>query len=203
MDSKRNLKIVSLIIVCFLTGVLTGFLSYHYLFKTEIGQAKLEPTKEMIEKLIFYDKGEQQIIDPESQEGRNITGLLTRKLHEVNLQSAACLYDERRIEEMRQKDRIIEMIFKKPIDIGVSFWVEPEERYHATVDAKGYLIFEDVKNVIFVLEGSRYADRGEILISYNLEEGVRYGCWAIRVEEGSPEIDKSWVDRVEREHWIK
>ena len=76
----------------FLIGVGIGLIGYHYFFKPEVtpsnGQStKIEPTKEMVEKIVFYEDGKQEIIDPKSENRKGIASLLTRKLHELNLQA--------------------------------------------------------------------------------------------------------------------
>ena len=38
------------------------------------------------------------------------------------------------------------------MDITISQWVEPEERYHIPTDEKGYRILENVKTAMFILE---------------------------------------------------
>ena len=150
-----------------MVGVGIGLLGYHYFFKPQLAVyegltqgntstnwqfTKIEPTKEMVEKIVFYEDGKQEIIDPKSsEEGKRLASLLTRKLHELNLQ-AKCVFSEEDIREIKQKDRIAGLIFKKPIDITISQWVEPEERYHIPTDEKGYRILENVKNALFILE---------------------------------------------------
>jgi len=160
---------------------------------------KIEPTKEMVEKIVFYEDGKQEIIDPKSEDGKGIASLLTRKLHELNLQ-ATCVFSEEDIREIKQKDRVAELIFKKPVDITISQWVEPEERYHIPVDEKGYRILENVETAIFILEDNQ--ERGleaHILVGHGVEGRTGYSCWAINIkEEEKPELDKSWIDGINR-----
>ncbi|MHC1584627.1 MAG: hypothetical protein ACXQTM_08430, partial [Methanosarcinales archaeon] len=99
-------KFIVLAIVCFLVGVGIGLIGYHYFSQTTIGSTmavyedltqgntstnwqitKIEPTKEMVEKIVFYEDGKQEIIDLKSEDGKGIASLLTRKLHELNLQA--------------------------------------------------------------------------------------------------------------------
>ena len=167
MENKNwTSKFIVLAIACFLVGVGVGLLGYHYFFKPQLAVyggltqgntsinwqfTKIEPTKEMVEKIVLYEDGKQEIIDLKSEDGKGIASLLTRKLHELNLQ-ARCVFSEEDIEKIKQKDRVIELILKKPIDITISQWVEPEERYHIPTDEKGYRILENVKNALFILE---------------------------------------------------
>ncbi len=122
------------------------FVEYVYPYKT-----KIEPTKEMVDKIVLLENGKKEQIDINSEGGLGIAITLTRKLHELNLQST-CVFGEEDIQEIEQKDRSIMLFFKKPIDITISQWVEPEERYHIPVDEKGYRILEDVETALFILE---------------------------------------------------
>ena len=93
--------------------------------------------------------------------------------------------------EIKQKDKVVELIFKKPVDITISQWVEPEERYHIPVDEKEYRILEDVETAIFILEDNQ--ERGlkaHILIGHGVEGRIGYSCWTISKDD---EIDKSWI----------
>ena len=203
-------KFLALATVCFLVGVGIGSIGYHYFSQTSIGSTmavyggftqgntstnwqstKMEPTKEMVEKIVFYEGGKQEIIDSKSEEGKALASLLTRKLHELNLQ-ARCVFSEEDIQKIKQKDKVIELIFKKPIDITISQWVEPEERYHIPIDEKGYRILKDVKNALFILENNLGLE-GHILLGRE----VGYSCWAIQ-QERSKEIDKTWIDGINK-----
>ena len=111
MENKKWIpKSIVLAIVCFLVGVGIGLIGYHYFSQTTIGSTmaickdltqgntstnwqitKIEPTKEMVAKIVFYEDGKQEIIDPKSEDGKGIASLLTRKLHELNLQARCVL----------------------------------------------------------------------------------------------------------------
>jgi len=160
---------------------------------------KIEPTKEMVESIFFYEDAKQEITDLKSEDGKGIASLLTRKLHELNLQ-ATCVFSEEDIREIKQKDRVAELIFKKPVDITISQWVEPEERYHIPVDENGYRILENVETAIFILEDNQERGlEGHILIGHRVEGRTGYSCWAINIkEEGKSELDKSWIDGINR-----
>jgi len=142
----------------------------------------------MVESIVFYEDDKQEIIDLKSEDGKGIASLLTRKLHELNLQ-ATCVFSEEDILEIKQKDRVAELIFKKPVDITISQWTEPEERYHIPTDEKGYRILENVETTIFILEDTQ--ERGSeahILVGHRVEGRIGYSCWAINIkEEGKPE----------------
>jgi eight-cysteine-cluster-containing protein len=160
---------------------------------------KMEPTKEMVEKIIFYENGKQQVVNLKSEDGKGIAGLLTRKLHELNLQ-ATCVFGGQDIIEIKQHDKVAELIFKSPIDITISQWVEPEERYHIPVDERGYRILKDVETALFIFEDN--LDEGleaHILVGHEVEGRVGYSCWAINVkQEGKPELDKTWIKQIEK-----
>jgi hypothetical protein len=156
----------------------------------------------MVEKIIIYDskqKGFANEFNQESEEGIGLASLLTRKLHELNLQ-ATCVFSEEDIQEIKQKDKVAELILKNPIDITISQWVEPEERYHIPVDEKGYRILEDVETAIFILEDNLDEDlEAHILVGHEFEGRAYYGCWAINIkEEGKPELDKSWIEEINK-----
>jgi len=207
-NKKWTPKFIVLAIVCFSVGAGIGLLGYHYFLKPQLAVyegltqgntstnwqiTKIGPTKGMVEKIVFYENGKQEIIDPKSEGGKGIASLLTRKLHELNLQ-ARCVFSEEDIQEIKQKYRVVELIFKKPIDITISQWVEPEERYHIPTDEKGYRILENVKDALFILEDNLSEGlEGHILVGHM----TGYSCWAIK-QEGSKEIDKTWIDEVNK-----
>ena len=168
-------------------------------YKISWQSTKIEPTKELVEKIIIYENSKQKVIDIESQDGKGLASSLTRKLHELNLQ-ATCILIEEDIQKIKQNDRVAELNFKRPIDITISQWTEPEERYHIPVDEKGYRILENVKTAIFILEDNLdEGSEGDILVGFEFEGKMSYGCWAINIkEEGKPELDKSWIDGVNR-----
>ena len=192
-----TVKFIALYIVFFLIGWGMCSLSHNYFFKQE--SSKIEPTKEMVEKIILYEDNKQETINLKSEDGIGLASLLTRKLHELNLQST-CVFGGQDILEIKQHNKVIELILKELIDITISQWTEPEERYHIPVDEKGYRILEDVKIAFFVLEDN--FDEGleaHILVGHEVEGGISYSCWAINIkEEGKPELDKTWIDGIDR-----
>lgn len=195
-------RIVLLAIACSLVGVGVGFLGCHYTLKPEVTptdwqSTKIEPTQEMVEKVIFYQNGGQEVINPKSEEGKGVASLLTRTLHELNLQ-ARCVFSDEDIQKIKQQDRVAELVFKNPIDITIAQWIEPEERYHIPVDEKGYRILENVKSALFILEDNLGEGlEAHILVGHEVEERVGYSCWAIQ-QEGSKELDKTWINGLNR-----
>ena len=185
-------KFIALAVVCLVIGVGIGLLGYHYFFKSETvsnwPSTKIEPTKEMVKKIIIYDskqKGFATVFNTpiKSEEGIGLASLLTRKLHELNLQ-ATCVFSEEDIYEIIHKDRVAELIFKEPIDITISQWVEPEERYHIPIEEKGYRILENVKTALFILEDRQ--DEGleaYILVGAEREDKDEKCSWEITQED--------------------
>jgi len=159
-------------------------------------------------KIVFYKDGRQQVIDLKSKDGVEIASLLTRKLHKLNLQ-AKCVLSEEDIQEIKQTDKIVELILKTPIDLAISQWVEPEERYHIPTDEKQYRILENTQNALFILEDNQ--DRGlvaHILVGHKFgheaEERTGYSCWTINLSKTTkPEIDKTWIDALDRINYSK
>ena len=78
--------------ICLLLGAGAGWLGYHQLYRPEIIlSTRAEATARMVEKVIYYDDGEQRTIDIKSEVGIGMVSLLTRKLHELNSQ-AKCIF---------------------------------------------------------------------------------------------------------------
>jgi hypothetical protein len=203
-NKNHSSKFIALAVICLLVGAGIGLLGYHYFFNlattpTNWQPTKTEPTKEMVDKIVLLENGKKEQIGINSEEGLGIASTLTRKLHELNLQST-CVFSKEDIQEIEQKDRSIELFFKKPIDITISQWVEPEERYHIPVDEKGYRILENVETAIFILEDNLSQGlEAHILVGHRVEGRIGYSCWAINIkEEGKPELDKTWIDGINR-----
>lgn len=122
---------------------------------------------------------------------KGISSVLLTTFQKLNLQ-ARCVFSQERVDEMKRKDKVIELIFRKPVDITISQFIEPEERHHIATDEDGYRILEEVKIAIFILEDK--LDEGleaHVLVGSVHEGKIGYGCWAIK-QEGSNELDKSW-----------
>ena len=68
-NRNQSAKFIVIAVVCFLIGVGTGLLCYHNFYRPEIILSmKIEPTVEMVEDVIYYENGIQQIIDIESED---------------------------------------------------------------------------------------------------------------------------------------
>ncbi len=204
-------KFIALAVICLLVGAGIGLVSYHYFLKpqsavyealtqgntsTNWQSTKVEPTKEMVEEIVLLGNGKKEPIDPKSEEGTEIASLLTRKLHELNLQ-AKCAFSKEEIQEIEQKDRSIRLFFKKPIDITISQWVESEDRYHISTDKNGYRILENVGTALFIIDNLDEGLEAHVLIDHKIKGRIGYSCWAIK-KEGSQEIEKNWIAEIYR-----
>jgi len=197
MKSKNwTPKFIALAVICFLVGVGTGLLGYHYFVKPEIILSmKIEQTMAMVEKVIYYEDTEQKVIGLKSEDGIEIVSLLACTLHELNSQ-CKCIWSEREIEEMKQKDKCVELVFQIPTDVTISQWIEPEERYHIPVDERGYRIL-GINNALFIMEDNLGEALGAyILTGHEYEGNISYGGWAII--KGRDKLDKSWVYSLDR-----
>ncbi len=158
--------------------------------------SKIAPTKEMVGNIVLYANSRWGAIYEKSEEGVKIASLLIHKLCELNLQ-ARCIVSEKDLQGMKKKNKIIELVFKKPVDITISQWIELKERSHIPVDEKGYRILEDVETTLFILEDN--LDEGleaHILIGHGIER-TGYSCWAIK-QEDSNKLDKSWIEEINK-----
>ena len=161
------------------------------------GDESNTPTTSKVEQINLYQDGEVRSLN----ELEGIPDVLLTTLQELDLQ-ARCAFSQERIDEIKQKDTVMELIFKKPVDITISQFVEPEERHHIATDENGYRILERVKTAIFVLEDKLNEGLwAHVLVGHLIppkmgsgheKEWTGYSCWAIRQEE-SNEIDSSWV----------
>jgi len=166
----------------------------------EIAPADLTPVREdwqpMVEKISLWQGGIEKVKGTLPRYKYIARGnALIQTLHKLNLQ-ARCVFDEERIQEIKGNDTVVEMVFTQADDFPISQWVEPEERYHIPVDENGYRILEDVKTALFILEDN--LDEGleaHVLIGHEVEGRIGYSCWAIQ-QEGSNELDKTWVEEV-------
>ncbi len=111
------------------------------------GKCQLLPA---VEKIAMWQNGEELISDPRSSKHNPRVNNIIRTLHKLNLQ-ATCVFSEEDIQEIKQKDRVVEIVFKNPRDITINQWVQPEnyiEGYHLPVNR----ILRNVKTAIFILE---------------------------------------------------
>lgn len=182
MRIKKPILLVLTVTVAATLGV-----GLFYLWKRKAPPSEPTPTKT----ILLWENGEKEsVADEDSPLGK----LLLQTLHRLNLQ-AKYVFDDEKIQELKEGAKLIELIFSDPEDIKISQQVESEERSHIPTDEDGYQILKSVKTAVFVLEDkSANGTQANILISSEGEE--KWGCWAIQEEEGN-ELDKTWVDEIE------
>ena len=144
-----------------------------------------------IEKISVWQFGSERIIEQSEEEYTKLANDLIPIIEKANLQGKCAIF-EGDVALLRSQGKIVEVNFKEPVNITISQWIRPEERNHTPTNTDGYRILTNVGEVLFVLEG-RY--EGHILTKSADKTG--YGCWAIG-REGSNEIDKRWVDEVNK-----
>lgn len=152
------------------------------------GDESNAPIISKMEQINLYQDGEVSSLN----ELEGISGALLTTLQELNLQ-ARCAFSQERIDEIKQKDTMVELIFREPVDITISQFIELEERHHIATDENGYRILEKVKSAIFVLEDNLNEGLwAHVLVGSEYEGKIGYGCWVIQ-QEGSNELDTSWL----------
>ncbi len=136
--------------------------------------------------VFLWENGKKEFIA-----GKNspLADYLIKMTEKVNLQ-AKCAFFEDRINLLKQNGRVIEVIFDEPINVTISQWIRPEERYHIPTDENGYRVLVNVEKVVFVLRGDL---EGHVLTKS--AGRAAYSCWAIS-KDG--EIDEAWIDEVEK-----
>ena len=153
-----------------------------------------------VDRIAIWENGEQRIVGPQSPEYTKIGKLLIQTLGRLNLQ-ARCVFGQERIDEIKQKDKVVELvfgepIFREPVNITISQFIEPEERDHIATDENGYRILENVRTALFILEdNSNEGLEAHVLVGSVHEGKVGYGCWAI-TEKGTNELDKTWCNEL-------
>lgn len=160
----------------------------------------------IVEKISMWQNGEELISyprEPFSKYNLRVNNII-KTLHRLNIQATCVVLgyeiSEEYIQKIKQKDRIVEIVFKNPRDITINQWVQPEnyiEGYHLPVNR----ILRNVKTAIFILEDNLDDGlEGHILIGHGgfEDEGgitIVYSCWVIQ-QEGSNELDKSWINEI-------
>jgi len=135
------------------------------------------------EKIIFYENGKQKSIDAESQEGAKIIDLLSLKLQKLNLQ-AKCVFSEENVKGIKQKDKVVELIFKEPLNITISQRIELGDRDYIAANEKGYRVLENLKSAIFVLEDNLDEwTGGHILVASERKNRDERCSWKVTEED--------------------
>lgn len=145
------------------------------------------PWVAQIQNVSLYDHGKVGNIE-------GIADELVYVMQRLNLQATCAIFEED-VERVKQEGKIVEVVFKEPVNITISQWIEPEDRGYIPTNASGYRILTDVEKAVFVLRGDY---EGHVLTKSVDVKG--YGCWAI-LKDG--EIDKSWVGEVEKAFKLK
>lgn len=121
---------------------------------------------------------------------------LEETLHRLNFQ-VNCTIDYKKVQEIIEHDKVLEMTYRFPKSFSISQWIEPKDRDHIKTDEKGYRILEEVGSVLFILEDN--LDEGlEAHILVYSHTDWNWSCWMIK-KEGVNEIDKSWIEGVKQE----
>ncbi len=148
----------------------------------------------MIENILLWVNGESKFI---ADENSSLSNFLLKTLHRVDIQ-AKCVFSQERVQRMKKNDTILEMSFRFPENITISQQIGPNHSFIPTNES-GYRILENVSDALFILEDNLNEElKGHILVSYEevkVEGTTNYACWAVR-EEGSKEIDKTWIDEI-------
>lgn len=94
-----------------------------------------------------------------------------------------------RIDEIKQRDKVIQLICGEPLGIIISQFIEPEERRHITTGKDGYRILEEVR-IAILISGDSFNERLEahVLVGSIREGEIGYSCWAIQ-QKGL----RSWI----------
>lgn len=86
---------------------------------------------------------------------------------------------------MKEKDRLVELVFKAPQRVVIGELIPTRDRDWIGTDEQGFRVVE-VRGALFVISGE-YG--GHLLLPSEGEPPV-WGCWAI---ERKREIDRSWI----------
>jgi len=190
----KRLVIACALVLTLVAGLLTGCAS-----GTGVTQTVTEPSVSaepregwtaMAKKISLWQNGEEQVIDPlqNPKEYIQVGDLLIETLHKLNLQAVCVFAHETVEEEIKQRDEVVELVFKEPVDITISQLVQPDKAR----------ILENIKAVVFILQDNLGQGlQAHVLIGSEYQGKIGYGCWAIQ-EEGSNELDKAWIDEINR-----
>ncbi len=153
------------------------------------------PLEEKNPKTVYlWENGTSKFV---ADKNSSLSNFLLKTLHRVDIQ-AKCIFDEERIQRMKKNDTILEMMFTFPENITINQQIGSNHSFIPTNDS-GYRILENVSDALFILEDNLNEElKGHILVSYEevkVEGTTNYACWAVR-EEGSKDIDKTWIDEI-------
>jgi len=152
--------------------VMVGYGSIDYLNKSPI-VIKAEQAEVTVEKIAFWQNGEERNIDPKSREYIDTEKELVSTLEELNLQAEG-VFSEERMQKIKRNNRAVEIVFKKADD---------------------FQALKNVKTAIFVLEDNLNEGlEGRVLVGHEIEGNLSYSCWAI--QRYNEFLDKSWIEEV-------
>lgn len=158
------------------------------LLRREVPPTEPPPTKG----IVFWENGEEQ---PLTDRDSSLDNLLLQTLHRLNLQGK-CTFDDEKIQQIKESNKLIERISGAPEDIKINQWIKPTERSQIPTDEDGYRILKGIETAIFVLEDELGEGlQANILISSEEEE--RWGCWIVRQEDGDA-LDMSWLGEINK-----
>ncbi len=159
--------------------------------ETTLGNSAVLSTGD-IDKIVYIKQGEKVTYNNTQLPELGIRLLLT--LQSLNLQ-ATCFFSQERIQEIKQKDEVVELIFKQPMDIAIAQWVEPEERSHIPTYEDGYRILVNVERAIFVLEDTKGEGlEGHILVGSERKDRDERCSWKVteKDRENYKELGPFW-----------
>jgi hypothetical protein len=141
-----------------------------------------------VERVTVYSNGSEEVIQGADKRFSELVQRLLATLPSFNLQ-AECVFSEDEISALKQKERLVELVFKAAERITIGQQIPEEHRNRILTDERGFRVLE-VKTALFVLSGDY---RGQLLL---LSDGQSpaWGCWAI---EKNRVIDTHWVEAVE------
>jgi hypothetical protein len=141
-----------------------------------------------VERVTVYSSGSEEVLQGNDKRFSEVVKRLLATFPSLNLQ-AECVFSEGEISALKQKERLVELVFKAAERITIGQQIPEEHRERIPTDERGFRVLE-VKEALFVLAGDY---RGQIFL---LSDGPSpaWGCWAI---EKNRIIDTHWVEAVE------
>lgn len=141
-----------------------------------------------VERVTVYSSGSEEVIQGADKRFSELVQQFLATLPRLNLQ-AECVFSEDEISALKQKERLVELVFKAVERITIGQQIPEEYRDRILTDERGFRVLE-VKAALFVLAGDY---RGQIFLLSD-SQSPAWGCWAI---ERQREIDTQWIEAVE------
>jgi hypothetical protein len=151
----------------------------------------------LIEAIIIHQNGESITIAQGDEGFDRIGGLALNTLGRINAQIQYAVSPEE-TEDIKAKDKVIEVVFLEPTAITTSHWVAPEYRGDVLINKEGYRVLENKDRVMLIVEDNRGKGmEGKILIKP--EGSDMWGCWTIEKKDfWIHREDKGWVEEIEK-----